>query len=76
MDKKIGHYLCLLTGINFPLLLLYFYLTNPSTFFIGFFESFIETFYFSLPELILFIGGITSIIEWQLELRKNKFVQK
>ena len=76
VDKKIGYYLCLLTGISFPLFLLYFYLSNPSTFFIGFFESLIETFYISLPELILFIGGITGMIEWQLELRKNKFAQE
>lgn len=71
---KVGRILCFLAGISFPLLLLYFYL--PSLTFEVLFKDLIETFYISLPELLLFIGGITSIIEWQLERRKSKFAQE
>ena len=71
MDKKIGHYLCLLTGISYPLWMLYNFLANPSTFFIGFFESFLDGFYMTIPMLILFIGSISSMLEWRSELRKN-----
>ncbi len=68
---KIGCILCLLVGIGYPLWLLYNFLANPSTFFIGFFEALIGTFYISLPMMLLFIGGITNIIEWRFELRKS-----
>jgi len=68
---KVGRIMCFLVGISFPLLLLYFYL--PSLTFEVLFKDLIETFYISLPELLLFVGGITSITEWQLELRKIKF---
>jgi len=71
-----GRILCFLAGISFPLYLLYNFLPNPSTFFIGFFESLIENFYISLPELIILIGGITSILEWGLERRKSKSAQE
>lgn len=73
---KVGRILCFLVGFSLPLFFLPFYLANPSTFFTGFFESLIEIFYISLPGLILLIGGITSIIELELELRKNKFAQE
>jgi hypothetical protein len=38
--------------------------------------SFPDGFYITIPMFILFIGGITGIIEWRLELRKNKFAQE
>ena len=73
---KVGRIMCFLVGIIYPLLILYYFLANPSIFLISFFESFLDGFYHTIPMLILFIGGITSIIEWQLELRKNKFAQE
>lgn len=71
---RIGTYLCLLAGISFPLFLLYMYLPNPSTFFVDFFKSLLESFYISLPMLLLFIGGIISFIELQLEFRRNNVI--
>jgi len=63
---KVGRILCFLVGFFYPL----FY------FLISFSESFLDVFYHTIPLLIIFNGGITSIIEWQLELRKNKFAQE
>jgi len=40
------------------------------------FEDFVASFYINIPELLLSIGGITGMIEWQLERRKNKFAQE
>ncbi|KKK42293.1 hypothetical protein LCGC14_0543280 [marine sediment metagenome] len=76
MDKNIGHYLCLLTGIIYPLWMLFYFLARPSTFLIGFFESFLDVFYHTIPMLLLFIGGISGMIEWRLGLRKNKLAQE
>ena len=59
---KVGRILCFLVGFIFPL----FY----------FLVLFLNVSYHTIPMLILFIGGITSIIEWQLERRKNKFAQE
>jgi len=73
IGKRIGYYLCFLIGISFPLL--GFYLSGPY-FFIYFFEGFIDAFYIYIPWSILFIGGITGIIEWRLELRKMFFLSK
>ena len=71
---KIGCILCLLVGISYPLWLLYNFLATPSTFFIGFFDSLIDTFYIYIPWSILFIGGITGFMEWRMELRKNNLI--
>ena len=73
---KVGRILCFLVGIIYPLLILYYFLTNPSIFLISFFESFLDAFYHTIPMLILFIGDITSIIEWRLERIKNKKTQE
>ncbi|MHA2128150.1 MAG: hypothetical protein ACXACO_05790 [Promethearchaeota archaeon] len=75
---KIGRILCFLAGLSYPLFLLIFYvLYNPFPLtFAKFWEDFINRFFIDIPELILFIGGITGIIEWRLELRKNKFAQE
>lgn len=67
---RIGRILCSLLGFSFPLWLLILNVMNPSSF-IGFFESFVSLFYINIPELILFIDGITSIIGLELELRKQ-----
>lgn len=69
-DKRIGIYLCFIAGIIYPLLCFYYFLLSPSTFFIGFFESLIESFYISIPMLLLFTGGSISFIKMQLELKK------
>ncbi|HDZ17686.1 MAG TPA: hypothetical protein ENH75_05315 [archaeon] len=71
LGKRIGYYLCVLTGISFPLLGLY--LSGPY-FFSTFFEGFIDAFYLYFPWSLLFIGGITGFIEWRMELRKNNFI--
>ena len=73
---KVGSILCFLAGISYPLFLLILYLPRLPLLFVDYFESFLDIFYISIPMLILFIGGITSIIEWQLELRKNKYAQE
>ena len=67
INKKIGYYLCLLIGIGFPLFLLLF--SGPY-----FFSSLLFTLTSALyiPWWIIFVGGITSIIELRMELRKNK----
>ncbi len=67
---RVGRILCSLLGFSFPLWLLILNVTNPSSF-IGFFVSFVSLFYINIPELILFIGGITSLVELELDLRKN-----
>ncbi len=72
---KVGRILCFLAGISYPLFLLIFYLGVQSLTFAEFFEDFIDLFFISIPELILFIGGISGVIEWRLELRKNNFAQ-
>ncbi|HEC40572.1 hypothetical protein LCGC14_1320720 [marine sediment metagenome] len=66
---KVGRIMYFLVGFFYPL---FYFLASPSTLLISFSESFYRT----IPTLILFIGGITSIIEWQLKLRKNKFAQE
>ena len=71
LSKVFGYYLCLLTGISFPLFGLY--LSGPY-FFITFFEGFINAFYLFFPWSLLFIGGITGFIEWRIELRKNNLI--
>ena len=38
------------------------------------FEGLIGAFYFYIPWLIIFIGGITGFIEWRMELRKNNLI--
>ena len=63
---KVGRIMCFLVGFFYPL----FHLLA------SFSESFLDYFYINIPMLLLLIGGITSIIEWQLELRKTKFAQK
>ena len=68
---KVGRILCFLVGISYPL---FYFLA--SIFSSSFFESFLDGFYMSIPNLILIIGSITGMIEWQLELRKNKFAQE
>ncbi len=70
---KVGRIMCFLVGFFYPL---FYILARLPTFLIGSSESFLDAFYHTIPMLILFIGGITSIIEWQLELRKNKFAQE
>jgi membrane protease YdiL (CAAX protease family) len=70
---KVGRILCFLVGISYPL---FYFLASPSIFSSSFFESFLDEFYLSIPNLILFIGSITGMIEWELELRKNKFAQE
>lgn len=71
--KRIGYYICLSGGISFPILWSYFY-GSPYYFLYSFFEGFIDAFYISLPMLLLFIGGITSFIEWRMELKKNDLI--
>ncbi|KKM04330.1 hypothetical protein LCGC14_1765350 [marine sediment metagenome] len=53
----------------------WYYLPVLFRFFVDYFKYFLDSFYINIPELLLFIGGITSMIEWKLELRKNKYVQ-
>ena len=71
LGKKFGYYLCVLTGISFPLL--EWYLSGPY-FFSTFFEGLINAFYLYFPWSLLFIGGITGFIEWRIELRKNNLI--
>ena len=73
---KVGRILCFLVGFSLPLFLLINFVGAKSLTFALVFEALIDIFYISLPELILFIGGITSILEWGLERRKNKFAQE
>ncbi len=73
---KVGRIMCFLVGIIYPLLILYYFLAYPSIFLISFFKSFLDAFHHTIPMLILFIGGITSMIEWQLERRKIKYAQE
>ena len=73
---KVGRILCFLTGFSLPLFLLIQYVGVKSLTFAAFFETFANIFYISLPGSLLFIGGITGMIEWQLERRKNKFAQE
>ncbi len=68
---RAGRIMCFFVGFSLPLFLLISFLGAKSLTFAEFFEVLIEIFYISLPELLLFIGGITSIIELELELRKN-----
>jgi len=63
---EVGRIMCFLVGFFYPFIHLL----------LSFSESFLDYFYINIPMLLLLIGGITSIIEWQLELRKNKFAQK
>jgi len=72
---KVGLILCILAGLSYPLFLLIFYVGVQSLTFAEFFEDFIDLFFISIPELILFIGGIIGVIEWRLELRQNNFAQ-
>ena len=73
---KIGRIMCFLVGFSLPLWLLIRYIGMKPPFFPYLFEDFVALFYINIPELLLSIGGITSIIEWQLERRKNKFAQE
>ena len=73
---KGGRILCFLVGFSLPLWLLIRYIGMKPPFFPYLFEDFVALFYINIPELLLSIGGITSIIEWQLERRKNKFAQE
>ena len=68
--------MCFLVGLSFPFCVLIFCLVNPPTSFIDFCRFLIELFYINVPELILFIGGVTSLIELDVELRKNKLSQE
>ena len=54
---KVGRILCCLVGFIFSLF--YFLVLFPNVS------------HHTIPMLILFIGGITSIIEWRLERREN-----
>ena len=73
---KVGRILCFLAGFSYPLFLSVIYIGTKSLTFAMFFKDFIDFFYINIPELLLFIGGITSMIEWGLGLRKNKFAQE
>jgi hypothetical protein len=73
---KIGRILCFLAGLSYPLFLSVIYIGAKSLTFAMFFKDFIDFFYINIPELLLFIGGITGIIEWILQQRKNKFAQE
>ena len=68
---RAGRIMCFFVGFSLPLFLLIQLGGAKSLTFAEFFEFLIEIFYISLPELLLFIGGIISIIELELELRKN-----
>ncbi|KKN41385.1 hypothetical protein LCGC14_0723810 [marine sediment metagenome] len=73
---KVGRILCFLAGFSLPLWLLIRYVGMKPPFFPYIFEDFFAIFYINIPELLLSIGGITGMIEWQLERRKNKFAQE
>ncbi len=68
---RVGRIMCFFVGFSFPLWLLIRNLGVKPPLFPYFFEDFARLFYINIPELILFIGGFTSIIELELELRKN-----
>jgi len=68
--------LCFFVGFSLPLWLLIRYVGMKPPFFPYIFEDFVASFYINIPELLLSIGGITGMIEWQLERRKNKFAQE
>ena len=68
---RVGRIMCFFVGFSLPLFLLIQLGGAKSLTLAEFFEVLIDIFYISLPELLLFIGGITSIIELELELRKN-----
>jgi hypothetical protein len=66
---KVGRILCFLAGFSYPLFLSVIYIGAKSLTFAMFFKDFIDFFYINIPELLLFIGGITGMIEWRLELK-------
>lgn len=74
--RKAGRTLCFFVGFSYPLWLLISYGGMRPPFFPFLFEEFIRNLDFNIPELLIFIGGIISIIELELELRKNKYDQQ
>jgi hypothetical protein len=73
---RVGRIMCFFVGFSLPLFLLIQLGGAKSLTFAEFFEVFVNIFYISLPDSLLLIGGITSIIELELGLRKNKFAQE
>jgi hypothetical protein len=60
---RVGRIMCFFVGFSLPLFLLIQLGGAKSLTFAEFFEVFVNIFYISLPDSLLLIGGITSIIE-------------